>query len=189
MYILAKLVFRNYGPLKLEEGMWFISKQRDVVYGKVYEYLQLHELNHVPHDKDSYISVNGFPVEPYIIAQNQNPDDKETVLVQPEQIGWFIDGYTGGHPIDIKDINYILENYEGEINIEVEDTESFDTDDMKPLILDGKVIIRAADDIPDDDWEEEEDWDDMDDDEWPYDHPKDKTDHDPEPNDSDHGTE
>lgn len=159
MYISAKIVFRNYGPLKLEQGMWFISKQTDVVYGKVYEYLQLHELNHVPHDKDSYININGFPVEPYIVALNQNPDDKETVLVQPEQIGWFVDGYTGGHPIDIKDFNYILENYEGEICIEVEDTESDDTDDMKPALLDGKVIIRAADDIPDED-DDEDEWDD-----------------------------
>ena len=170
MYILAKLVFKNYGPLKLEEGMWFISKQKDIVYGKIYEYLQLHALNHVPHDKDSYINTNGFPVEPYIVAQNQNPDDKETVLVQPEHIGWFVND-EGGHPIDIKDINYILEEYDGEVCIEVEDTESEDTDDMKAVLLDGKAIIRAADDIPDDDiddWDDtlsdglddDEDWDD-----------------------------
>ena len=80
MYILAKLVFKNYVPLKLEQGMLFISKQTDTVYGKVYEYLQLHTLVYIPRDKDLYINENGFPVEPYIIAQNQNPDDKETVL-------------------------------------------------------------------------------------------------------------
>ena len=170
MYILAKLVFRNYGPLKLEKGMWFISKQTDVVYGKVYEYLQLHELNHASHDKDSYISENGFPVEPYIVAQNQNPDDKETALVQPEQIGWFVDGDSGGRPIDIKDINHILEEYDGEICIEVEDTDSDDTDDMKAVLIEDKAIIRTPDDMPDDDiddWDEtltdglddDEDWD------------------------------
>mgnify|MGYP000870677969 CR=1 FL=1 len=77
MYILAKLVFKNYVPLKLEQGMLFISKQTDTVYGKVYEYLQLHTLVYIPRDKESYINENGFPVEPYIIAQNQNLDDKE----------------------------------------------------------------------------------------------------------------
>ena len=160
MFILAKLVFKNYVPLKLEQGMLFISKQTDTVYGKVYEYLQLHTLVYIPRDKDLYISTNGFPVEPYIIAQNQNPDDKETVLVQPEHIGWFInDEEGGGRPIDIKDINHILEEYDGEICIEVEDTDSDDTEDMVAILIDDKVIIRTADDMPEDDEEEEDEWD------------------------------
>ena len=158
MYILAKLVFKNYVPLKLEQGMLFISKQTDTVYGKVYEYLQLHTLVYIPRDKDSYISTNGFPVEPYIIAQNQNPDDKETVLVQPEHIGWFISD-EGGHTIDIKDFNLILEEYDGEMCIEVEDTDSDDTEDMVAILIDDKVIIRTADDMPEDDEEEEDEWD------------------------------
>ena len=160
MYILAKLVFKNYVPLKLEQGMLFISKQTDTVYGKVYEYLQLHTLIHIPRDKESYINTNGFPVEPYIIAQNQNSDDKETVLVQPEHIGWFMSDDEGGaHTIDIKDFNLILEEYDGEMCIEVEDTESDDTEDMVAILIDGKVIIRTADDMPEDD-EEEDEWDD-----------------------------
>lgn len=159
MYILAKLVFKNYVPLKLEQGMLFISKQTDTVYGKVYEYLQLHTLVYIPRDKDSYISTNGFPVEPYIIAQNQNPDDKETVLVQPEHIGWFISDEGGGHTIDIKDFNLILEEYDGEMCIEVEDTDSDDTEDMVAILIDDKVIIRTADDMPEDDEEEEDEWD------------------------------
>jgi hypothetical protein len=157
MFILAKLVFKNYVPLKLEQGMFFISKQTDTVYGKVYEYLQLHTLVYIPRDKDSYISTNGFPVEPYIVAQNQNPDDKETVLVQPEHIGWFIND-EGGYPIDIKDFNLILEEYDGEMCIEVEDTDSDDTEDMVAILIDDKVIIRTADDMPEEE-EEEDEWD------------------------------
>lgn len=164
MYILAKLVFKNYVPLKLEQGMLFISKQTDTVYGKVYEYLQLHTLVYIPREKESYINENGFPVEPYIIAQNQNSDDKETVLVQPEHIGWFIDGYTGGHTIDIKDFNHILGEYDGEMCIEVEDTDSDDTEDMKAVLIDGKAIIRTPDDMPDDN--EEDEWDDDEDEYW-----------------------
>lgn len=163
MYILAKLVFKLYVPKKLEKGMRFITKQKDVVYGKIYEYLQLHELNHIPQDYDSYVGINGYPVEPYVVAQNQNPDDKETVLVGPEQIGWFFNNESGGRPIDIKDINYILQEYDGEISIEVEDTDSTDTNDMIAFLLDGKVIIRTPDDMPEDDEDDYEDWDDMDD--------------------------
>ena len=172
MYILAKLVYKLYVPKQLEKGMRFITKQKDIVYGKVYEYLQIHELIHVPQDMDAYININGFPVEPYIVPQAQNPDDKVKPLVQPEQIGWFVSD-EGGHLIDIKDINHILEEYDGEICIEVEDTDSDDTDDMKAVLLEGKVIIRTPDDMPDDDiddWDEtlsdglddddDEDWDD-----------------------------
>jgi hypothetical protein len=166
MYILANLVFKLYVPKKLEKGMRFITKQTDIVYGKVYEYLQLHELNHTPQDYDSYISVNGYPVEPYIVPQVQNPDDNVKPLVHPEQIGWFIEGDSIGRQIDIKDINHILQEYNGEVCIEVEDTDSTDTDDMIAFSLDGKVIIRTPDDMPDDEDEEEEDWDDMDDDDY-----------------------
>ena len=66
----------------------------------------------------------------------------------------------GGHTIDIKDFNLILEEYDGEMCIEVEDTDSDDTEDMVAILIDDKVIIRTADDMPEDDEEEEEDeWD------------------------------
>ena len=43
--------------------------------------------------------------------------------------------------------------------IEVEDTDSDDTEDMVAILIDDKVIIRTADDMPEDDEEEEDEWD------------------------------
>jgi hypothetical protein len=91
MFILAKLVFKSYLPKQLEKGMWFVSKQKDVVYGAVYEYLRVHQLQTVPQDMDSYISSNGAPVELYIVQPMVNPDDVEEILAFPNQIGWWDD--------------------------------------------------------------------------------------------------
>jgi hypothetical protein len=165
MFILAKLVFKSYMPSELEKGMWFISKQKDVVYGKVYEYLHVHELKTVPQDMDSYIAYNGAPVEPYIVQPMVNADDVEEILVFPSQIGWWDAGVDSD---DIEDLstsilnsNIYGENGEdGKIALYVDDYV------RKPILVEGKVVISdfyAVDEVEQSD-EREEDWDDMDDD-------------------------
>ena len=172
MFIPAKLVFRSYMPKQLTKGMMFITKKKDVIYGKIYEYLQVHKLSNDEKDMDSYILLNGTPVEPYVVAQMANPDEKETVIAHPEQIGW-VDNHESGYELDLETINYILSEDNGEIGISVEDTDSDDDSDIVPILLENKVIIRTIEDmIDDDDWDamsgdgldDEEEWDDIDDD-------------------------
>jgi hypothetical protein len=201
MFTLAKLVFKSYMPLQLEKGMWFASKQRDIVYGEVYEYLQIHELTHVPQDKDSYIAINGAPVEPYIVMPTQNKDDKEEVLATPDQIGWWDQGDTTDDLEDLtaKIINSYIYGEDGDdgyIALEVFDSEDEEGIHRNVVFFHDKVTIRHVtfvDEFDDDDDDEddidEDDLTDYDDPEWPHDHPKDKTDHDPEPTDADHETE
>jgi hypothetical protein len=215
MFTLAKLVFKSYMPLQLEKGMWFASKQKDIVYGKVYEYLKLYELTHVPQDMDSYIAINGAPVEPYIVQPMQNPDEPEQILATPDQIGWWDEGDTSDDLEDItpKIINSYIYGEDGEngnIALEVFDSEDEEGIHRNVVLFYNKVTIRHLSFVDEDDWsdededwdatsgdglEDEEDWDDMDDltdydnPEWPHDHPKDKTDHDPEPTDADHETQ
>jgi len=201
MFTLAKLVFKSYMPLKLEKGMWFISKQRDIVYGEIYEYLHIHELQHVPQDMESYISINGAPVEPYIIMPMMNPDSPQEILATPDQIGWWDAGDTSD---DLEDLTVdIINTYiygedgeEGYIALEVFDSEDEEGIHRNVVFFHDKVTIRHIsfvdehegdwddDDDDDDDYDEyndgdEEDWDDMDD----------LTDNDPEPTDADHETE
>lgn len=174
MFTLAKLVFKSYMPLKLEKGMWFASKQKDIVYGKVYEYLQIHELTHIPQDMDSYIAVNGAPVEPYIIQPMQNPDDPETILATPDQIGWWDEGETSD---DLEDITVqIINSYiygedgeNGDIALEMFDSEDEEGIHRNVVFFYNKVTIRHVTFVDeheyddDDDQEDEGDWDDMDD--------------------------
>lgn len=187
MFILAKLVFKSYLPLQLEKGMWFISKHKDVVYGKIYEYITITELQQVPQDMDSYIAANGAPVEPYIIQPMINKDEPEEILVHPDNIGWWEAdlGYEDDEgdwvpnimleDLSPKIINEWLhgENGEGDglIALEVDD-------ERNPKFYEdtNKVVIKQMEyvDENEEDYEEEpnyndyiENWDDMDD--WPDD--------------------
>ena len=186
MFILAKLVFKSYMPKQLEKGMWFISKHKDVVYGKIYEYIRINELKQVPQDMDSYIAENGAPVEPYIVQPMRNADDPEDILVYPENIGWW--EYDNGYEDDDGDwipniiledltpniINTWLHGEDGEgdglVALEVDD-------DREPKLYEdtNKVIIKQMEyvdegedeDEDDDEPSYEDEWDDMDD--WPDD--------------------
>ena len=216
MFILAKLIFKSYMPKQLEIGMWFKRDHSDVVYGKIYNYITIYELKEIPYDMYEHMSIYGAPVEPFIIQPMNNPDDVEEILVRPEFIGWW-ESDDGEDDEDgnwtpqvlLEDLSPKLINTwiygengdnDGLIAIEV------DNETREPILYEdtNKVIIKQADfvdeDEYDEDWdltssdglEDEEDWDDMDDepehdsagftseDEWPFDHPKDKTDNDPE---------
>lgn len=175
MFTLAKLVFKSYMPLRLEKGMWFASKQKDIVYGKVYEYLKLYELTHVPQDMDSYIAINGAPVEPYIVQPMQNPDEPEQILATPDQIGWWDEGDSSD---DLEDLTVqIINSYiygedgdNGAIALEMDEDEE---GNRRLVLFYGKVTIRHSelvDEFLEEDYDDEEgDWDDMDD--WTHDEP------------------
>jgi hypothetical protein len=156
---------------------------------------------------EEYISINGAPVEAYIIQPMKNPDDPEEVLVISDFVGWweYDDGYdddngnwTENIVLDDLSPKFINEWIYGEngdndglIALEVnEDREAITYVDENGNDT-GKVIIKQSDYVNEGDedtieeeyLEDEGDWDDMDDepeDEWIHDHPKDKTDHDPE---------
>jgi hypothetical protein len=199
MFTLAKLVFKSYMPLQLEKGMWFASKQKDLVYGKVYEYLQLHELTHIPQDKDSYIAVNGAPVEPYIVMPMLNPDSPEQILATPDQIGWWDQGDTSDdlEDLTVQIINAYIYGEDGEdgaIALEVFDSEDEEGIHRNVVFFHDKVTIRHVtfvdefddDDEDDDDYEDDLYDGDIYEDDWDED---DLTDNDPEPKDADHETE
>jgi hypothetical protein len=210
MFIEAKLVFQSYIPLKLEEGMLFLRKISMRKLKTNIEYYQVFELTEVPRDTESYILINGWPVEPHIYSVTSNPDAAANILAKPEVIGWWDDEpgaeYEEGEEgtlrdIQVSDYNFILENYDGSIDIEVNISIDEDGEEIAiPIIYMEKVTLSIPMEKSSDDWditlddglEDEDDWDDMDDepeydgagftseDEWPFDHPKDKTDNDPE---------
>lgn len=198
MFTLAKLVFKSYMPKQLEKGMWFVSKQKDVVYGRIYEYLQLHELTHTPQDMESYIAFNGAPVEPYIVMPTQNKDDKEEILATPDQIGWWDQGDTADdlEDLTVQIINayvYGEDGENGDIALEVFDSEDEEGIHRNVVFFHDKVTIRHVSFVDEHEYEDDED-----DEDYPTEHPDDYedwdemddlTEYDPEPNDADHETE
>ena len=206
MFILAKLIFKSYMPKRLEAGMWFKKDHSDVVYGKVYNYFTIYELKETPYDMYEYMSVHGAPVEPFIVMPMMNPDSPQEVLATPEQIGWWDQGDTSDdlEELTVQLINTYIYGEDGEngdIALEVLDTQDEEGIHRNVVFFHDKVTIRHVTFVDEheyeweDDDEDEEDFDDMDDltdyddPEWPHDHPKDKTDHDPEPTDADHETQ
>jgi hypothetical protein len=196
MFTLAKLVFKSYMPLKLEKGMWFKKEHSDVLLGRVYNYFTIYELKELPNDMHEYMSMNGAPVEPYIVMPTQNKDDKEEILATPDQIGWWDQGDTSD---DLEDITLeIINSYiygedgdDGYIALEVFDSEDEEGIHRNVVFFHNKVTMRHVtfvdeheyddeddnEDAPSDDYED--DWDEMDD----------LTDQDPQYNPDDYETE
>jgi hypothetical protein len=185
MFILGKLVFQSYVPAKFEIGMLFLRKVSMFKLKTLIEHYEVFELKEIPRDKESFILVNGWPVLPFIYSITANPDAFADILAKPEQIGWWDDGPESDElrDIDIKDYNYILENEDGIIEIEVdliksvnsiEDDGSTEEEEIvTPILYMDKVTIRIPTDEEKYDEEDEndydtdtdnyEDWDDMDD--------------------------
>lgn len=186
MYILAKLIFQSYIPKEIKKGMLFKQRISEVIYGNVYEYDRIYQIQMDQMDYDGYTAANGMPVKPVIVSITANPDDNADILATDDQIGWWDEGPQSDElrDIELKDINLVLQEDDGMLEIEVKFHITDDGEELiEPVLYMDKVTIRS---VSDEDLEDEEDWDDMDDltdydnPEWPHDHPKDKTDHDPE---------
>jgi hypothetical protein len=148
MYQLAKLVLINYQPKELEEGMMFAMDVQLRTFDGDYSYLHVHTLDKVPHDQDKYIRENGFPVNMFLIAQEQtNPDMAERIIAAPDQIGLWDDGDDVDtlRFIDLSDINSILMN-EGYVMVDADE-------DGDPVLEEGYVTLCSH--IDD---EDEEEW-------------------------------
>lgn len=153
MFTQAKLSLQSYKPLRLEKGMWFIATHHDQV--SIYE---LGYNIYSDEQKETFIQLNGYPVEPYLyIVGNPNIPDETFLIAEPNQIAWFDEGDHSDemHDITIKEINNILDN-DGYCQIEVEE-ENLDDDEAQdeyinivPVIMQDKVVIRYQYDDEDD---------------------------------------
>lgn len=171
MFTQAKLILQSYKPLKLEKGMWFLGMQHKEVV--------VYEMNYIPYNMEEYVSLNGYPVEPYIYLEgNPNVPDETSLMAEPHQIGWFDEDEESDemHDITLKEINNILENGGYcELEVEHENLDDDEADDyirVVPTLLEGKVTIRYEDPYDDegrfDDEEDEYYTDEDEDDDWDH---------------------
>jgi hypothetical protein len=111
MFILAELVLKSYKPAKLEPGMWFVQKFQT---GTRWESSEVFAIDKVPQDEQEFINKNGYPVEPYIIGED------EEILASPNEIGWWDEGEETDEyrDITINDVNMIINEFDGEIAID-----------------------------------------------------------------------
>ena len=139
MYYAAELVIKNYIPEEAAPGMRFVN----VLYpGTDKETIELWEASKKDlagfSSSEEVFAKYGYPVELYVI------DYGDTILARPEQIGWYDEGdHTDEfRDIELKDINDILQNHEGFVEIDIDDMAEF-YGATNVTLEQGKVIIRA----------------------------------------------
>jgi hypothetical protein len=142
----AELVLRSYLPKKLEKGMLFATVNE---HGTT-----LWELEAIPGDKDRFLVENGAPMEICIIDENGD------ILAEPHEIGWFDEGEHTEElrPISLEDINIIINEYEGWLDIEI--YESFYDEEISTIIpnfVEQKVVIKFLTEEEEDENYEEKD--------------------------------
>jgi len=141
MWYTGEIVLKSYLPFTLEEGMLFVNR---ISVGIMEPYVELWALEEIPEDADAFMATNGAPVELFII------DEDEELLATEEQLGWWDEGQHTDElrEISLDDINFILRECDGYIDIEISD----ETEDPGVILFEDRVILRVPE--SDDDWDE-----------------------------------
>jgi hypothetical protein len=138
MWYPAEIVVKSYLPPELEVGMLFVNR---ISVGVIEPFIELFELEELPEDPDAFMSRHGVPVELAII------DEDGDLLASHDEIGWWDEGEHTDELRDITldDINYILRELDGYIDIEYDEDEGI-------VFMEDKVVLSIA---PEEELEEE----------------------------------
>ena len=152
MFYPAELAYRNYMPDELESGMLFMKILHQ---GTIKESIEVWTLDRVPQDKDRFLSENGAPIELYVI------DEDGELLAEPDEIAWFDLGeaFMTLTDISLKEINIILNEYDGLVEIEISD-EDYEEGYVSPSYQMDKVTLRFLTEYDEDEEEDDDlsDW-------------------------------
>ncbi len=151
MFYPAELAYRNYMPDELESGMLFMKILHQ---GTIKESIEIWTLDRVPQDKDRFLSENGAPIELYVI------DEEGEVLAEPDEIAWFDLGeaFMTLTDISLKEINIILNEYDGLVEIEISD-EDYEEGYVSPSYQMDKVTLRFLTEYDEDEEDDDlSDW-------------------------------
>lgn len=144
MWFPAEIVLSSYLPSELEVGMLFTNR---ISVGVIEPYIELFELEEIPEDPDVFMAKYGVPVKLGILI-----NDKD-IIATHEEIGWWDEGEHTDELRDITldDINYLLRELDGYVDIEIDDEEE---DSVYPIIMEGRVVLSLVPEEDDDDWDE-----------------------------------
>jgi hypothetical protein len=144
MWYPAEIVLSSYLPPELEVGMLFTNR---ISVGVIEPFIELFELEEIPEDPDAFMAKYGVPVKLGILI-----NDKD-IIATHEEIGWWDEGEHTDELRDITldDINYLLREFDGYVDIEIDDEEE---DSVYPIIMEGRVVLSLVPEEDDDDWDE-----------------------------------
>jgi hypothetical protein len=139
MWVPAEISLSSYLPSELEVGMLFVNR---ISVGVIEPYIELFELEEIPEDPDAFMAKNGAPVEILII------NDEGDILASQDEIGFWDDGDDTDEYRDVTldDINYLLRELDGYVDIEF--------DEYGVFIIEDRVVLSLAPEEDDEDWDE-----------------------------------
>jgi len=139
MWFPAEIVVKSYLPPELEVGMLFVNR---ISVGVIEPFIELFELEELPEDPDAFMSRHGVPVELAIVDENGN------LLASHDEIGWWDEGEHTDELRDITldDINYLLREFEGYVDIDGDEDEGV-------TLIEDKVVLSLVPDEELDDWD------------------------------------
>jgi hypothetical protein len=140
MWYPAEIALMSYLPPELEVGMLFINR---ISVGVIEPFIELFELEELPEDPDAFMAKHGVPVKLAII------DDDGDLLATHDEIGWWDEGEDTDELRDITldDINYLLREFDGYIDIDGDEDEGV-------TLIEDKVVLSLVPDEELDDWDE-----------------------------------
>ena len=129
MWYPAEISLSSYLPDELQEGMLFINR---ISVGVVEPYIELFKLEEVPEDADVFMAKHGAPVELVII------DEDGDLLASHDEIGWWDEGDDSDdyRDVTLDDINYLLRELDGYVDIEI--------DEHGVILMEDKVVLSLA---------------------------------------------
>lgn len=138
MWMPAEISLSSYLPSELEEGMLFVNR---ISVGVIDPYIELFELEEIPEDADAFMAKNGAPVEILII------DDQGQILASQDEIGFWDDGddVDEYRDVTLDDINFLLRELDGYVDIEF--------DEYGVFIIEDRVVLSLAPEEDDSDWD------------------------------------
>jgi hypothetical protein len=138
MWMPAEISLSSYLPSELEVGMLFVNR---ISVGVMDPYIELFELEEIPEDPDAFMAKNGAPVEILII------NDEGDILASQDEIGFWDDGDDTDEYRDVTldDINYLLRELDGYVDIEF--------DEYGVFIIEDRVVLSLAPEEDDEDWD------------------------------------
>jgi len=157
MWLEVNLKVNFYQPEDLLAGMWFMNS---LYPGTDREFVELWLLEEdvVEEEYDNFVNKNGFPVEPMLTLEMNNPDEADLIVAYSPEIGWIHqDDDDSIREFDIDDANWIIQNNGGKISILI-DEQAYDQDEtIFTITEDQEVILRYEFDYEDDDDDDLED--------------------------------
>ena len=131
MWFPAEISLSSYLPDELEEGMLFINR---ISVGVIEPYIELFKLEEIPEDSEAFMVKHGAPIDLLII------DDEGNIIAFQDQIGWWDEGEDIDELRDITldDINYILRELDGYVDIEYNEIE----DDF--VMYEDKIVLSIV---------------------------------------------